>query len=277
MWQAAADSRLALFCSSARPLSIMEQEDRSGVLGRARFEAARCSVVLRAAQSRAEGGPEVLAQLCERYWPPLYAFARHRGHLQEDAQDLVQGFFEHLLQTRALGAVDDARGRFRSFLLASFQNFMAMERRRSRAEKCGGAQLIRIDWQDANARIGIEPRDPLTPETLYDARWALDLIGRATQRLEKEQTMLGKAQAFRILRPFLGDEGVRASPSHVVVAKALNVGLPAVKTLIHRLRRRHAQLMREEVAQTVLDPDEVQAEIHALCEALVQAEGRVRS
>ena len=256
----------------------MDQENSSTPLGRGRFEPTRWSVVLQAAQSRAEGGPEALARLCERYWPPLYAFARHRGHAQEDAQDLVQGFFEHLLHTQALGTVDEAKGRFRSFLLASFRHFMSMERRRAGAEKRGGgAQLIRIDWQDADASIGIEPQDPLTPETLYDARWALDLIGRATQRLEKEQTTLGKAQAFRTLRPFLGVEGVRASLSYDEVAKTLNVGLPAVKTLIYRLRRRHAQLMREEVVQTVLHPDEVQAEIHALCEALVQAAGRVQS
>jgi DNA-directed RNA polymerase specialized sigma24 family protein len=107
----------------------------SAAPGHARFDATRWSVVLEAAQSRAAGGPEALARLCERYWPRLYAFARHRGHGPEDAQDLVQGFFQHLIESRALGAVDRAKGRFRSFMLASFQNFMAMERRRAGAEK----------------------------------------------------------------------------------------------------------------------------------------------
>jgi RNA polymerase sigma factor (sigma-70 family) len=253
----------------------MDQDHSFAAPSHARFDSTRWTVVLQAARSRAEGGPEALARLCERYWPPLYAFARHRGHGPQDAQDLVQGFFQHLIESRALGAVDQAKGRFRSFLLASFQNFMAMERRRAGAEKRGGrAELIRIDWQDAESRIGFEPEDPLTPETLFDARWALELLGRATRRLEQEQAALGKAKAFRTLRPFLGDEGARAGLTYEAAAQALNVGLPAVKTLIHRLRQRHAQLLREEVAQTVLDPDDVEVELHALCEALVQAEGR---
>ena len=106
----------------------MDQDHRSDAPDHAGFDATRWSLVLEAAQSRAEGGPEALARLCERYWPPLYAFARHRGFSPEDAQDLVQGFFEHLIESRALGAVDQAKGRFRSFLLASFQNFAGMER-----------------------------------------------------------------------------------------------------------------------------------------------------
>jgi RNA polymerase sigma factor (sigma-70 family) len=255
----------------------MDQDHISAALGHARFDSTRWTVVLEAAQSRAEGGPAALARLCERYWPPLYSFARHRGNGPEDAQDLVQGFFQHLIESRALGTIDQAKGRFRSFLLASFQNFMAMERRRAGAEKRGGrAELIRIDWQDAESRIAFEPEDRLTPETVYDARWALELLGRATRRLEEEQAALGKTQAFRTLRPFLGDEGARASLSYEEAAQALNVGLPACKTLIHRLRRRHTQLLREEVAQTVLNLNEVDAEVHALCEALVQARGRVR-
>jgi DNA-directed RNA polymerase specialized sigma24 family protein len=221
-------------------------------------------------QRRSPGSASATGRLCT-------PFARHRGHGPEDAQDLVQGFFQHLIESRALGAVDRAKGRFRSFMLASFQNFMAMERRRAGAEKRGGrAELIRIDWQDAESRIGFEAEDQLTPETFYDARWALELLGRATRRLEQEQAALGKAKTFRTLRPFLGDEGARASLSYEEAAQALNVGLPALKTLIHRLRQRHAQLLREEVARTVLDPDGVEPELHALCEALVQAEGRVR-
>ena len=128
----------------------MEQDNGLAAPGLGRFEATRWSEVLEAAQSRAQGGPEALARLCERYWPPLYAFARHRGHGPEDAQDLVQGFFEHLIESRALGTIDQAKGRFRSFLLASFQNFIAMEQRHARAEKRGGrAELVRIDWQEA--------------------------------------------------------------------------------------------------------------------------------
>ena len=255
----------------------MNQDNGLAAPGPGRFEATRWSEVLEAAQSRVEGGPEALARLCERYWPPLYGFVRYRGYNPEDAQDLVQGFFEHLIESRALAAIDQAKGRFRSFLLASFQNFIAMEHRRARAEKRGGrAELVRIDWQKAEERTGFEPQDRVTPETLYDARCALELLERATRRLEREQAARGNAQIFPTLRLFLGDEGSRAGLSYEAAAQALNVRLPTLKTLIHRLRRRHAQLLREEVAQTVLDPNDVAAEVHALCEALVQAEGRVR-
>jgi Sigma-70 region 2 len=124
----------------------MDQDHRSLAPDHAGFDATSWSLVLEAARTRAEGGPEALARLCERYWPPLYAFARHRGFNPEDAQDLVQGFFEHLIESRALGAVDKAKGRFRSFLLVSLQNFAAMECRRANTKKRGGgAQMIRIE------------------------------------------------------------------------------------------------------------------------------------
>lgn len=118
-------------------VSTMVQDHRSARADHAGFDATRWSVVLEAAQNRAEGGPEALARLCERYWSPLYAFARRRGFSPEDAQDLVQGFFEQLIESRTLSTVDQAKGRFRSFLLASFQNFAAMEQRRADSENAG--------------------------------------------------------------------------------------------------------------------------------------------
>ncbi|MBV9488883.1 MAG: sigma-70 family RNA polymerase sigma factor [Verrucomicrobia bacterium] len=255
----------------------MDHEHRKATLGHARFYTTRWSVVLEAAQSRAQGGPQALAQLCANYWSPLYAFARRRGLAPEDAQDYVQGFFEHLIGSRGLGAVDRAKGRFRSFLLASFQNFMAAETRRARALKRGGrAELIRLDWEDAERRISFEPEDRLTPETLYDAQWALLLLRRASDRLQREQEAAGKTEAFRILKCFLAEDGGRRNIPYEEAAQALGIGVPAVKTLIHRLRRRHAQLVREEVERTVSDPADVDAEVHALCEALIAAEGRLR-
>src|SRR6516165_4782519 len=149
------------------------------------FDRTRWSMVLGAVQSQAAFAQKALAELCGHYWRPLYAFARRRGRSPEDAQDLVQGFFEHLIGSRGLATVDRSKGKFRSFLLASFQNFMAAENRRARAEKRGGrAELIRLDCQDAEARLGLEPEDLVTPETLYDAQWALLLLRRATERLQ---------------------------------------------------------------------------------------------
>jgi RNA polymerase sigma factor (sigma-70 family) len=255
----------------------MDPEDCPAPLDPARFEATRWTVVLEAAQSCAVGGPAALAWLCARYWRPLYAFARGRGQYPEDAQDLVQGFFAHLIEHRTLQGVGRAKGRFRSFLLASFQNFMANERRRACAEKRGGrAEVLRLDWQDEEGRLAFELQDSLTPETLYDARWALLVLRRAIGRLEQEQITAGKGDTFLTLRCFLGEDGSRAEVSYEEAAQSLGIGVPAVKTLIHRLRQRHAQLVREEVERTVSEPAEVDAEVHALCEALIAAEGRIR-
>lgn len=154
---------------------------------------------------------------------------------------------------------------------------MAVETRRAAAEKRGGrAELIRLDWQDAEACLGFESEDTLTPETLYDAQWALLLLRRTTERLEQEQAAAGKAKIFQVLKGFLGGEvSCRSPTTYEEAARALGIGVPKITSLIHRLRQRHTQLVREEVERTVLDPTEVEAELHGLCEALVQAEGRV--
>jgi RNA polymerase sigma factor (sigma-70 family) len=254
----------------------MKDKRSTATPGHGRFDTTRWSVVLEAAQSRALGGPRALAQLCANYWPPLYAFARRRELTPEDAQDLVQGFFEHLISSRGLGSVDRAKGRFRSFLLASFQNFMSAETRRARALKRGGqAEMIRLDWEDAESRLSFEPEDHLTPETIYDAQWALLLLRRATSRLQQEHEAAGKAEAFRVLKCFLGDDAGAANIPYEEAARGLAIGVPAVKTLIHRLRRRHAQLVREEVERTLVNPEDVDAEVHALCEALIAAGGHI--
>ncbi|MBV9999561.1 MAG: hypothetical protein JO015_10665 [Verrucomicrobia bacterium] len=256
----------------------MDPKDSPEAYSPAGFEPTRWTVVLDAAQSAAPGGPQALARLCARYWRPLYTFARGQGHSPEDAQDLVQGFFAHLIEHRALRSADRAKGRFRSFLLASFQHFMANERRRARTEKRGGhAEVLRLDWQDEEGRLGFEPQDPLTPEVLYDARWALLVLRRAALKLEQEQAAAGRGEAFGTLKSFLGDEGTRANLSYEEAARRLQVGLPALKTLVHRLRRRHAELVRAEVEGTLEDPAEVDAELRALREALLAARGRVEA
>jgi hypothetical protein len=155
---------------------------------------------------------------------------------------------------------------------------MANEGRRARTERRGGqAELVRLDWRDEEGRLAFELRDPLTPETLYDARWALLVLRRATGQLEQEQTAAGKGEAFRVLKGFLGDEGTRAGISYEEAARALKLGMPTLKTLIHRLRQRHAQLVRAEVERTVEDPADVEAELRSLREALLAAGGRVQT
>lgn len=156
---------------------------------------------------------------------------------------------------------------------------MATETRRASAQKRGGhAEVIRLDWQDAEARLGLEPACRLTPEIVFDAQWELVLLRRATERLRQEYETAGKVETYRILQAFLGgDSGSRTSVSYEQAARALGVGVPAVTNHIHRLRQRHAQFTREEVERTLLNPAEVEAELHGLCEALVQAEGWVRA
>ena len=147
-----------------------------------------------------------------------------------------------------------------------------------RPKLAGRAELIRLDWQDAETRLGFEPEDRLTPETLYDAQWALLLLRRATESLEQEQAAAGKAEIFRTLKGFLGgDIESRAQITYEEAARVLGFSVSTVTTLIHRLRQRHKQLLREEVERTMLNPADVDAELHGLCEALVKAEGRVRT
>jgi RNA polymerase sigma factor (sigma-70 family) len=231
---------------------------------------------MRAAQSQVQGGPAALAELCRLYWYPLYVFARRRGHSPDDAQDLTQGFFLHLLEHRALTGVDRLKGKFRSFLLASFQNYLSVEAYRARCLKRGGnREFVSLDLEDAESRYRLEPADYLTAEKIFDARWALTLLDRAMTLLREEYAAQGKTSVFESLRVFLGNSAGEGSPSYEEVAKALGVSLGGVKTLIHRLRKRYSSLLREEIARTVSDPAEIEDEVHALCEAVVAFGGRL--
>jgi len=226
-----------------------------------------------AAQSQAQGGPAALAKLCQLYWYALYVFARRRGLSPEDAQDLTQGFFLHLLEHRALAHVDRLKGKFRSFLLASFQNYLSIEAHRARCLKRGGnCEFVTLDLERAEKRYLLEPVDTLTAEKIFDARWAMTLLGRAMTLLGEEYAAQDKTSTFEMLKSFL--DLSKAPPPYEQVADALQVSVASVKTLIHRLRKRFASILREEVGRTVSDPAEVDGEIHALCDALIAAGGR---
>jgi RNA polymerase sigma factor (sigma-70 family) len=242
----------------------------------ARFHTTRWSVIVAAAQSQMPGSRAALSELCANYWYPLYAFARRRGYAAHDAQDLTQGFFLHLLERRALHQVHSVKGKFRSFLLASFQNFLASEFDRTRALKRGGAQkFVFLDAENAEDRYRLEPFEDLTPEKIFDAKWAVTVLTEAMKRLEEEYSTQDKAPAFDILKGYLGADAVSSSQSYGVAAEKLGVSLGAVKTLIHRLRKRYSVLLREAVSRTVSDQSDIDAEIHALCDALIAAEGRL--
>src|SRR6202049_5000690 len=192
-----------------------------------------------AAQSRLEGGPAALAELCRLYWYPLYVFARRRGHSPDDAQDLTQGFFLHMLENRALARVDRLKGKFRTFLLTLFTNYISIETRRARCLKRGGnCEFITLDLERAESRYLLEPADALTAEKVFDARWAMTLLGRAMSLLGEEYAAQDNTSTFEMLEAFLDLSNSKAPPPYEQAADALQVSVGSVKTLIHRLRKR---------------------------------------
>jgi RNA polymerase sigma factor (sigma-70 family) len=253
----------------------LKTDDSSRVYA-AEFRPTRWSMILLSAQTKAPGSQAALATLCRLYWYPLYAFVRRRGYNPEDAQDLTQGFFLHLLDHKALAQVDPLKGKFRSFLLASIQNYLSKQVDRARCLKRGGkTEFVRLDAQNAEDRYQLEPTDYLTAEKIFDARWALTLLDEAMRLLAAEYAGQGKIATLEVLKPFLRPINSEALPSHEEVAGQLGVEASAVRTIIHRLRKRYATLLRVEVARTVSDPGEIDEELHALCDALVAAEGQL--
>jgi RNA polymerase sigma-70 factor (ECF subfamily) len=253
------------------------KDDQSSAAGGVnRFQTTRWTVVLVSAQSQAPGCKEALANLCKLYWYPLYAFIRHRGYSPEDTQDLVQGFFLHLIECKTLSRVDRSKGKFRSFLLASLQNYLSNEANRARCLKRGGkAEFVHIDREEAEDRYGLEAIEELTPEKIFDARWAMALLGEAMNRLGREYMVQGKAATFQALRAFLDPINTKRLPSYEEVAAQLEVSVGSLKTQIHRLRKQYTAIVREEISRTVSDSADVDTETHELCQALIAAEGWV--
>jgi len=245
--------------------------------GRAvRFRTTRWDLVLNSGDSGSPRHEKSLAELCSLYWYPLYTFARYKGFSEDDAQDLTQSFFLHLLEKKALKRVEPRKGRFRSFLLASFQNHISVYHQHAAAGKRGGGRKpISLDAHSPDEHYPVEPADKLTAETIFDANWAKLLIERVITRLSEEYRRQGKGSHFEQLRSHLNLEGGEGTASYERAAKELGMSAAGVKTLIHRMRKRFATFLRNEVAKTVLDPADIDAEIHALFEALVATEGRL--
>jgi RNA polymerase sigma-70 factor (ECF subfamily) len=208
-----------------------------------------------------------LETLCRAYWYPLYAFVRRQGRDPPEAQDLTQAFFCHLLENRALAAVHPNKGRFRSFLLASLKNFLANEWDRARASKRGGGQVtFSLDDFDPEQRYRVEPVDTASPDKLFDRRWAEAVLAQVMARLRRDYVAAGWGPRFETLKVYLLND---YSPgSYAEAAAALGLSESAVKSAIYKLRQRFALSLREDVAQTVADPAEVEAELRELLAAL---------
>ena len=229
----------------------------------ARFGTTQWSLVLKAGQ----GADEALLKLCKIYWPPLYAFVRRRGHPVHEAQDLTQTFFVHILESHALRAVAPAKGRFRSFLLVSLKHFLDNEWHRSHAVRRGGRYQF-ISWEDLKSddRELPGPADSMSPERVFNRRWALMLLERVMNRLRSECAAARKQEVFDKLKDYL--TGDAAGKSYRELAAELQMSEGAVKVTIHRLRRRFGELIREQIARTVDSPEEIDDEIRELFAAL---------
>jgi RNA polymerase sigma-70 factor (ECF subfamily) len=227
------------------------------------FATTRWSIVLAAGRRSSSGSRRALASLCESYWQPLYAYVRRRVGDVAEAQDLTQAFFAELLEKNYVGSATPARGRFRAFLLTSFKHFLSKQWQKAKAQKRGGGRTgIPLDFESADARGGIEHRPGLTAEQLYDRQWAVALLDQVMKRLEAECAQSGKERQFEQIKGFL--IGDHAGTTYAAVAGALNITEAAAKMAAHRLRRRYRDLLREEIAQTVAGPDDVDDEIRKL-------------
>jgi RNA polymerase sigma-70 factor (ECF subfamily) len=235
----------------------------------AEFRTTRWSLVLSAGHDSAPGAQAALEQLCRTYWYPLYAFLRRSGHPEADAEDLIQSFFVRLIERDWLATADPAKGRFRSFLLICLKRFVGGEARKAEAQKRGGRSVtVSLDDADAARRYATEMVEGLAPDDVYDRRWALTLLEQAWDRLREECQATGRLPLFEHLRA--AQDGGSEAPSYEALAVLLNLTEAALKSALFRLRARYREVLRQEVAQTVSNPGEVDDEIRHLLQVLTR-------
>lgn len=232
----------------------------------ARFVTTRWSVVRAAGAASTTEARNALSVLCRTYWYPLYAFVRRSGHDVQEAQDLTQAFFATLLERNDFAAAEPQRGRFRSFLLASMTHFLANDWRRRKAKKRGGgATHLSIDFDLGEERYRREPSHDMTPQRIFERQWAITLLEEALSNLRAEYAARGMEGLFEHLKPQLAGE---SGQSYQRIAELTGMTEGAVKTAAHRLRRRCRELIKQQIAQTVADPNEIDHEMRQLFAAL---------
>ncbi len=227
------------------------------------FATTHWTVVLAAGQRHTPQSDGALAELCQTYWFPLYAYVRRRGHNKEDAEDSVQAFFTRLLEKNFLAGVANEKGKFRAFLLAALKHFLANEWDKAQAQKRGGgAAHLSLDWQTADTKFQVAATAEPSPDKAFDREWALALLAKVIERLQKECVADGKGKLFEQLKTFLMAGGGDSAQSEV--AKSLGMEEGAVRVAVHRLRKRYRQLLRDEIANTLADAAQVDEEMRAL-------------
>ncbi len=224
--------------------------------------------LIRAATERAKPeAQQALQRLCQQYWFPIYAHFRRKGNTTDQAADLTQAFFAHLLESDALNTAEPERGRFRSLLMTSANNFLANEYHKQSTQKRGGGKtVVSINVRDAEGRLLRDPSDQHTPESAFERSWALALLDRVFSQLREEYQRTDKAALFEELYVFL-PKGERPK-TYQQSATELRMTEAAVKVAVHRMRQRFGNLLREEILQTVAHPDEIDEEITRLFEAV---------
>jgi RNA polymerase sigma factor (sigma-70 family) len=235
--------------------------------GGACFAATHWTVVLAAAERDSERRARALETLCRAYWEPLYGYIRRSGCSFHDAQDLTQAFFAHLLDGQRLAGLSPAKGKFRSFLLASLKNFLVDAHDHATAAKRGGGrEPLLLDFETAENRQAHDLAAASGTDHAFDRRWALIVLNSALARLRGEFGQAGKARQFEELSPFLSTEGT--AEAYAAAAGRLTMTTGAVSVAVHRLRQRYRELIRAEIAHTVSGPSEVEEEMRYLLELL---------
>jgi RNA polymerase sigma-70 factor (ECF subfamily) len=227
------------------------------------FATTHWTVVLAAGRRHTPQSDLALEELCRTYWFPLYAYVRRRGHGREDAEDSVQAFFARFLARNYLAGLSAERGRFRAFLLASLKHFLINEWKKSRCLKRGGGEkVLSLDWQTADSMFQVAATNEPSPDKAFDREWALGLLARVIDRLQKECEADGRAKLFEQLKTFLTAGNAETAQSES--ARILGMEEGAVRVAVHRLRKRYRQLLRDEISRTLAGPAQVDEEIRAL-------------
>lgn len=233
--------------------------------GPSQFPTTRWTLVIAAGDAQRKDARSALVDLCENYWYPLYAYLRRRGYPADQAQDLTQEFFLRVLEGRYLDRADPEKGRFRAFLLTSLKFFVADEADRQRAQKRGGGLLVALEFSSGEERYQREPSHDETPERIFERRWAISVLERVVEKLRNEFLQHGRPEHFDRLKVFLLGQ---SDTPYAALAREMNTSEGALKVAIHRLRKRYRELFRQEIADTVADPSDVESELCFLAEAL---------
>jgi len=244
------------------------QPQESNRTRQAAFTSTHWSVVVAAGDSVNPGAREALETLCRTYWYPIYACVRRKGRMPSDAQDLTQAFFARLLEKKYFKLADPERGRFRAFLLTALDRFLVSDWRKASAEKRGAGQsLVSLDQRDAEDRYQAEPASPdLTPDKLFEKRWALALLDRVLAGLRAEYETDGKRDLFDTLKSFVWGEA--SALSQAELGERLGMSVNAISQAVHRLRKRYGERLRAEVANTVANVNDVEDELRYLLQVI---------